>query len=81
MEAHMIAQGGPAGEEGRGLQGRRLRPRARRGGGLISLWVFPLSTACGTYGLLVYRHPEALDFFEGVFSGVPAAPDLVEARG
>jgi hypothetical protein len=48
---------------------------------LISLWVFPLSTACGTYGLLVYRHPEALDFFEGIFSGVAAAPDPVEARG
>ena len=40
---------------------------------VIDLTGFPVTTGCGTYGLLVYRHPEALDFFEGVFSGSPAA--------
>jgi len=38
---------------------------------LINLTLFPVTTACGTYGLLVYRHPDSLDFFEGTFQPEP----------
>jgi len=32
---------------------------------LIDLTGFPFTTAAGTYGLLVCRHPDTVDFFEG----------------
>ena len=40
---------------------------------LVDLTFFPVTTACGTYGLLVYRHPDSLDFFEGAFEARPPA--------
>jgi hypothetical protein len=40
---------------------------------LIDITLFPVTTACGTYGLLVYRHPDSLDFFEGAFGSGPPA--------
>ena len=35
---------------------------------VIDLVGFPLTTGCGTYGILIYRHPDVRDLFEGVFS-------------
>ena len=35
---------------------------------LIDLTFFPVTTACGLYGLLVYRSPDSIEFFEGKFS-------------
>ena len=32
---------------------------------LVDLTVFPLTTACGLYGLLVYRHADTIDFYGG----------------
>ena len=34
---------------------------------------FPITTGCGMYGLLVFRHPDALDFFEGMGTAGPSA--------
>ncbi len=39
---------------------------------LVDLTAFPFTTACGTYAILVYRHPESRDFFEGTYSKAPA---------
>jgi hypothetical protein len=36
---------------------------------LVDLTAFPITTGCGAYGFLIYRHPDIRDFFEGVFSG------------
>lgn len=44
---------------------------------LIDLTLFPITTACGTYALLIYRHPESKDYFEGVFSKDSAAGSVV----
>lgn len=58
---------------------RARRNRGRTAGGQLSRWVgiglsvldlidltaFPLSTACGVYGLLVYRHADTIDFYSG----------------
>jgi hypothetical protein len=52
------------------------RPWARRLGfalaaiDLVNLILFPLSTALGLYGLVVYRHPDVRDWFER--HGAPA---------
>ncbi len=35
---------------------------------LVNIVLFPLSTACGVYGLIVCRHPDTIDFYEGRFS-------------
>ena len=35
---------------------------------LVDVTLFPITTACGLYGLLVYRHPDTVDFYEGRFS-------------
>jgi hypothetical protein len=43
---------------------------------LIDLTAFPVTTGCGAYGLLIYRHPDIRDFFEGVFSGRSEAPQV-----
>lgn len=32
---------------------------------LVNLALFPVSTALGLYGLVVYRHPDTLDHFAG----------------
>jgi hypothetical protein len=47
---------------------------------LLDIFGFPLTTALGTYGILVYRNPEALDFFEGVFSAQEASIGLETGR-
>ncbi len=53
------------------LRGKRLRRFGMTMAvvDLINLTGFPLTTACGTYGFLIHRHPDSKDFFEGVFSG------------
>ena len=35
---------------------------------LLNLVIYPISSTCGIYGLLVYRHPDTVDFYEGKFS-------------
>jgi len=53
-----------------GVGALRSRPWARRLGfalaaiDLVNLILFPLSTALGLYGLVVYRHPDVRDWFE-----------------
>ncbi len=37
---------------------------------LIDLTFFPITTACGLYGVLVYRDPATIDFFEARYSPV-----------
>ena len=37
---------------------------------LIDLTFFPITTACGLYGVLVYRDPATVDFFEARYSPV-----------
>jgi len=54
------------------------RPWARRLGlalaaiDLVNLLLFPLSTALGLYGLVVYRHPDVRDWFERPGAAAPA---------
>jgi hypothetical protein len=52
------------------LQGRGLRRfgMAMAVVDLVDLTLFPLTTAAGTYGLIKLGHPEAVDFFEGIYS-------------
>jgi len=35
---------------------------------ILDLTGFPFTTGCGTYGLVVYRHPDIKDAMEGIFS-------------
>jgi hypothetical protein len=63
------------------IEGRRLR---RLGIfmaviDLVDLTGFPFTTAAGTYGLLVCRHADTIDFFEGTFSAPAASTPAAKA--
>lgn len=34
---------------------------------LLDLTFFPVTTACGLYGLVIFRHPDTIDFYEERF--------------
>ncbi len=72
------ADGGVGGGGGAGV-GRTVRKLGIIMGvvDLIDLTLFPITTACGTYALLIYRHPESRDYFEGVFSKDSASGSVV----
>ena len=37
---------------------------------IVALTLFPVTTACGLYGWLVFRHADTRDFFEGKLASV-----------
>lgn len=41
---------------------------------LIDLTFFPVTTACGLYGMLVYGHVDTVDFFEAKFLSAESVP-------